>query len=194
MARIAIAGLFLGLAWRIGGNFLETGRPTGLLLLTSELLVVVLTVTRRYTPLVDRRAWVRIVAAMSIVGPLLLRPASAGGLVAEALTATVSAAGLAVVIAGKLSLGRSFGLLPANRGIVCTGVYRIIRHPIYVGYLVTHLAFLAAHPTMWNAAALLSADMALVLRARLEEHTLARDPAYAAYCHVVRWRLLPGLY
>ena len=38
---------------------------------------------------------------------------------------------------GKLSLGRSFGLMPANRGVVSTGMYRLVRHPIYLGYLVT---------------------------------------------------------
>ena len=49
------------------------------------------------------------------------------------------------VINAKVTLGRSFGWLPANRGIVDTGVYRLIRHPIYFGYALGHLGFLLAN-------------------------------------------------
>lgn len=194
VARIITAGLLLGLAWRLGANFLETGRPTGLLLLVSESLVVVLTVLRRHASAIDRRLVARLVAAISIGAPLVLRPQTGGGVVPEALSAPLAAAGLAIVIAGKLSLGRSFGLLPAHRGLVEAGLYRLVRHPIYLGYLVTHMAFLAAHPTVWNMTALVAADVTLVVRAIYEERTLARDPAYARYCQAVRWRLLPGVY
>ena len=69
---------------------------------------------------------------------------------AEAVTVTISACGLIVVIGGKVSLGRSFGLMPANRGVVSTGLYRLVRHPIYMGYLITHVGFVAANPTIWN--------------------------------------------
>jgi len=106
----------------------------------------------------------------------------------------LSAAGLLVVVAGKLSLGRSFGLMPANRGIVSTGLYRWLRHPIYAGYLVTHLAFVAAHATIWNVAVLVVADVALLVRAVIEERTLALDPAYASYQQRVRWRVCPGIF
>ena len=85
-----------------------------------------------------------------MLGPLLVRPGAAAALAPEVCTVLLSAAGLRVVIAGKLSLGRSFGLMPANRGVVSTGLYRIVRHPIYMGYLITHVGFLAANPSLWN--------------------------------------------
>ena len=85
----------------------------------------------------------------------------------------LSAVGLIVVIAGKVSLGRSFGLMPANRGVVSSGLYRLVRHPIYMGYLITHVGFLAANPTLWNVVMLVGADIALMLRAVCEERTLA---------------------
>ena len=119
VARCAIAGLFLGLAYRIGLNALETGRLSGLLLLTSELLVVVLTLARRHATSIDRRSWSRVVAGVSMVGPFLLRPVGAVGMVGESSVLAGSVVGLVFVIAGKLSLGRSLGLLPANRGVVC---------------------------------------------------------------------------
>ena len=130
-ARVVLAGLFLALSYRIGLDVIETGRLTGLLLLTSELLVVVVTLARRSAIEVDRRWKVRVIALVSIAGPMMVRTSAREGLATESFTLAVSAVGLAVVVAGKLSLGRSFGLLPANRGIVCAGIYRCVRHPIY---------------------------------------------------------------
>jgi protein-S-isoprenylcysteine O-methyltransferase Ste14 len=193
-ARIALVGLFSLMAVRIAQNFLETGRLTGLLLLASELLVVVYTVIRRPAITVDRSGRARLLTMLSMVGPPLVRPGLGPGLAPELVTATVSALGLAIVMSGKISLGRSFGLMPANRGIVCSGVYRFVRHPIYAGYLVTHVAFLFAHPAAWNVIALVAADAALLRRAIREERTLVRDPQYASYCDRVQWRVCPGLF
>ena len=54
------------------------------------------------------------------------------------LTALISTVGLLFVIAGKITLGRSFGIVPANRGVVA-GPYTLVRHPIYAGYLLSHI-------------------------------------------------------
>lgn len=193
-ARFVVVVLFTLLAIRIGSDFLQTGRLTGLLLLASETLVVILTVRRRSSSIIDRSPRARVLTALSIMGPFLVRPASAAGLAPEAVTVLLSGVGLSVVIAGKLSLGRSFGLMPANRGIVSSGLYRIVRHPIYLGYLITHIGFAAANPTVWNAVILLGADLALMWRAVCEEQTLQQDPSYREYLQLVRWRVLPGVF
>jgi protein-S-isoprenylcysteine O-methyltransferase Ste14 len=187
ISKVVLAGLMLALAYRVALDYFATGRITGLLLLISELLVVVLTIARRGAIEVDRRWKTRIVTAISVAGPPLVRPALGFQLAPDALTAAVSACGLLFLIAGKLSLGRSFGLVPANRGIVRSGVYRLVRHPIYAGYLVSHAAFVAGHFSLWN-------DLALVSRAVYEEETLMRDAAYCDYSTTVRWRLLPGVF
>lgn len=192
-ARASICALFVFFATQIGGEFARTGHLTGLLLLVSELLVVLLTVVRRPAMAVDRSMSTRVVAAASMIGIYFIRPVGTP-LAADLATATVSGAGLLLIIAAKLTLGRSFGLMPANRGIVIRGIYRVIRHPIYAGYLVTHAAFLVAHPTLWNATLLVTSDTALLVRAIYEERTLARDPAYASYMQDVRWRVLPGCF
>ena len=194
LARLAIIALFSLMAVRIGADFLATGRLTGLLLLASETLVVVLTIFRRAPSVVDRSLRARLLTTISMMGPPLVRPAAVAALLSEAFTVGLSAIGLLVVIGGKMSLGRSFGLMPANRGIVSTGLYRIVRHPIYLGYLITHIGFLVANPTIWNAMTLVAADIALMIRATCEEQTLAKDPDYRAYLERVRWRVAPGLF
>jgi protein-S-isoprenylcysteine O-methyltransferase Ste14 len=193
-ARFVVVVLFTLLGIRIGSDFLLTGRLTGLLLLASETLVVILTVRRRSFSVIDRSPRARVLTALSIMGPFLVRPASAVALAPEAVTVLLSGIGLTVVIGGKVSLGRSFGLMPANRGIVSTGLYRVVRHPIYLGYLITHVGFVAANPTIWNSVILVGADLALMWRAVCEEETLRQDPSYQEYLQLVRWRVLPGIF
>jgi protein-S-isoprenylcysteine O-methyltransferase Ste14 len=194
LARIFIVALFSFMAVRIGANFLETGRLTGLLLLASEGLVVVLTVFRRAPLAVDRSVRARVLTTLAMMGPPLVAPGVSSPVVDDALSALLGGVGLSVVVIGKISLGRSFGLIPANRGIVSTGLYRVVRHPIYLGYLITHLAFVAANLGPWNLLVLIVSDIALMARAVCEEETLAQDPEYRAYQARVRWRVVPGIF
>jgi protein-S-isoprenylcysteine O-methyltransferase Ste14 len=194
LARATVSVLFTLLTINILKDFLHTGRITGLLLLVSEALVIVLTVIRRPAQMVDRSLRAAMVTAVSVIGPPLLLPSDAGGLVPDVATAAASALGLGFVVLGKLTLGRSFGLVPANRGVVIRGPYALVRHPIYSGYLITHLAFLIAHPRWWNAVVIGIADTALIARALIEERVLNGDAEYQAYCRRVEWHLVPGLF
>lgn len=193
-ARATVVVLFSMMALRFGSDFVATGRLTGLFLLASEALVVIFTVARRSAVLVDRSIRARVLTTVSMLGPPLLAPAAVLPLAPEAVTVALSCAGLCVVIAGKITLGRSFALLPANRGIVSSGLYGVVRHPIYLGYLVTHVAFLVASPSPANLVLLIAADAALLARAVCEEQTLAKDRAYSEYQTRVRWRVAPGLF
>jgi protein-S-isoprenylcysteine O-methyltransferase Ste14 len=194
LARATVIVLFSLMSVNLLGDFVRTGHITGLLLLASESLVVVLTLVRRRPQFVDRSAAGVVTTALSLAGPPLLRAVEAPGVVPDAVTAIVSAAGLGVVILGKVALGRSFGIAPANRGVVIRGPYGLVRHPIYAGYLLTHVAFLVAHPSPWNAAVIVVADGALIVRALIEERVLSTDEKYRSYCQRVGWHLVPGVF
>jgi len=194
VARAIVIVLFSLMSANLFSDYLETGHVTGLMLLVSESLVVVLTIVRRRTSLVDRSAEGVIATAVSLAGPPLVRAYGDSHLLPDAATAIVSAAGVMIVITGKMALGRSFGIAPANRGVVIRGPYLLVRHPIYAGYLLTHAAFLVAHPTPWNLAVLLVADTALVVRALIEERMLGTDVKYQSYCRRVGWHLVPGVF
>ena len=193
-AKMLIVTLFSSMAVRLAQDAARTGHVTGMLLLASEALVVVLTMVRRPAGSVDRTMKARLLTAISTFGAPLVRPMSAAAIAPESLTVAVAAIGLIIVVLGKMSLGRSFGLCPANRGVVSTGMYRFMRHPIYLGYLITHAGFIAANPASWNLLVLAAADIALMFRAVCEEQTLAQDPAYRSYMERVRWRVIPGLF
>jgi protein-S-isoprenylcysteine O-methyltransferase Ste14 len=193
-ARAMVGTLFTMLSVNILADFMRTGRLTGLLLLTGEMLVVVLTIMRRRATFVNRSFAAGLVTVVSVIGPPILRPSDASALAPDVVTTLLSAVGLAIALVGKASLGRSFGLVPANRGVVVRGPYNLVRHPIYAGYLITHLAFLAQYPTVWNISILLIADTALVVRALMEERVLSADAAYQGYCQRVSWHLVPGVF
>jgi protein-S-isoprenylcysteine O-methyltransferase Ste14 len=192
-ARVCVIILFTLMSVNLLVNFLNTGHVTGLMLLASEALVVVLTVLRRRARLVDRSFAAALTTTLSVAGPPMLRAADIS-IVPDALTAMVSAIGLALVIVGKITLGRSFGVAPANRGVVVRGPYGFVRHPIYSGYLITHVGFLAANPSPWNLAVIIVADAALVFRALMEEKVLSADATYQGYCQRVGWHLVPGVF
>jgi protein-S-isoprenylcysteine O-methyltransferase Ste14 len=194
LARATIVSLFTLLSVNILANFLHTGQVTGLLLLASESLVVVMTVARRRAQAVDRSVAAAVLTAVSLIGPPLVRAADVAPLAPDAATVILSAIGLGLVLVGKIALGRSFGLVPANRGVVVRGPYSMVRHPIYTGYLITHIGFLMAQPTPWNAGVFVVADVALVLRALMEERILSADVDYQQYCRKVGWHLVPGVF
>jgi len=193
-ARLLVGTLFVLLSMNLFTDFMRTHHITGLLLLISEALVVVLTIFRRRAQSVDHSVAAAMITAISLVGPPLLRAGGAEPLLPDLLTASFSSFGLCFVIAGKLVLGRSFGLIPANRGVVAQGPYGLMRHPIYTGYLLTHVGFIAAHPTLMNISLVLVSDVALIVRALMEERVLNEDAAYRAYCAKVGWHLVPGVF
>ena len=193
-ARVCVGALFVALSYNFLSDFLRTGRITGLLFLISEALVVVLTIVRRRAQTVDRSAMAALLTTVSLLGPPLVRPSNVPPLAPDALTAVISTIGVLIVIAGKVTIGRSFGLVPANRGIVARGPYTVVRHPIYAGYLLTHAATLALFPSVWNVATILIADGALVFRALAEERVLSADTEYQTYCGRVAWHLVPGVF
>src|SRR5437868_7881485 len=129
-ARIIVALMFGALCVSILQEFMRTGHLTGMLLLVSESLVIVLTLARRPASRIDRSIPAAIVTVVSVAGPPLLQAdADLAALAPDIMTAIVSALAILLIVSGKLTLGRSFGLVPANRGVVVAGPYAAVRHP-----------------------------------------------------------------
>jgi protein-S-isoprenylcysteine O-methyltransferase Ste14 len=123
--------------------------------------------------------------------PMLLRPSDAGGFIE--LGAALQVTGVAMLAAGLLSLRRSFAIVPGNRGIREGGLYRIVRHPIYISELFALLGTVLMSPTAANWTIWACACGVQFARACAEEDFLAADPIYRAYRERVRYRLIPGL-
>jgi len=100
----------------------------------------------------------------------------------------IQIAGLTGIVVAAISLGRSFGIAPADRGLRTTGLYAWVRHPLYAMEICYFAGYVVANPSLWNLA-VLTADTALQLFRALREERILKD--YARYAGRVRWRLLP---
>jgi protein-S-isoprenylcysteine O-methyltransferase Ste14 len=169
------------------------GNTCAVLLAVSETLVVAFVIFRRPAQVMSQRPLDWALAFTATLAPTLVRPVvDEPGLMSNA-AALLMLTGICFQIVAKSMLGRRFGIVAANRGICASGPYRLVRHPIYMGYLLTHVGFLCISPSLWNMAMYALTYALMIPRIFAEENLLKRDPEYAAYCQQVRSRLIPGV-
>ena len=165
------------------------------LLVISESLAVFLILTRRFATTVSRHPLDWILSLVAVNAPLLVVvPAAASDFVPSELANTLMIAGMIIQISAKAVLWRSFGLIPANRGIRTKGPYRVVRHPMYAGYTITHIGFLLGFPSLQNSLLYFAAFLIEIIRIFREEAILKQDRLYRDYAARVRYRLLPGVF
>jgi protein-S-isoprenylcysteine O-methyltransferase Ste14 len=114
-----------------------------------------------------------------------------------AIAVVAGSAGLGLAASATATLGRSvspFPRPPATSELKESGVYALVRHPIYGGILLLSVAWsLALSP--WALIPTGALAVALVFKSRLEERWLIeRHPAYAGYRARVRRRFVPYLW
>jgi len=91
-------------------------------------------------------------------------------------------------------MGRRFGVRPALRGLVTTGLYRFVRHPMYLSYIIADIGY---NLQEWNFVTLLLVLvgwMSLVYRIHAEERVISQHAEWAAYAALARYRLFPGVW
>lgn len=193
LERIILVVVYAFFASRIMSRSIASDAYGSLLILPAEGVAVALMLFRRTTAHVSRRLSVWAVAFGAAVSPMLV---STGGhsLLRADVGSFILVVGIVVQLHAKITLGRSFGWVPSHRGLEVRGPYRLVRHPMYLGYLIAHVAFLLMNPTAWNALAYAVLYALQIPRLLLEEQVLSSDPAYRAYAAEVRHRLIPGVF
>jgi protein-S-isoprenylcysteine O-methyltransferase Ste14 len=133
------------------------------------------------------------IAVLAILGLLWRRALFAGGPVAAGVQlAAVVLMLWARVVFGRRSFHASAG--PTEGGLVTSGPYRLIRHPIYAAVLVFVLAGVASHLSLPSVLLFLAAVGGLGVRIAAEERlVVARYPEYAAYASRTK-RVIPYVF
>lgn len=173
--------------------FASTGRLIGLLFVIQQLWVALLFLTRRPPRSVTRRPIDWIAAYAGWFTSFLVHPGTYHPAWGLAVGFWAQLAGLLLWAWALSKLGRSFGIVAADRGLVTRGPYAVVRHPLYTAYMIGGIGYLMQTPSVWNAAVDLVAVSWQVVRIRAEERHLD-GPDYAAYSARVRWRLFPGVW
>lgn len=166
--------------------------PNIILTAISETLTVGFMLTRR-SGQISVAPGALLVALGGTAFPLLARPGGVS-LAPAWLTSIFMLGGLALTVTSKLYLNRSFGLVAANRGVKVGGPYRLVRHPMYLGYIITEFGFLLGNFGLPNLGTYLAAWTFQVLRVRAEENVLRKDRAYEDFAQRVHARLIPKVY
>jgi protein-S-isoprenylcysteine O-methyltransferase Ste14 len=160
--------------------------------LIYQVTALVLLVIRRSMVIFSSRISDYAYTLIALVSPMFFRPvvAGSGSLVSDLFVSV----GAVLTVGAVLSLNNSFGIGPENRGIKTNGMYRIVRHPMYSGYVLTEAGFVLTNFSAFNLLVFAIASFFLVLRLQAEERLLKEDTAYQAYAQRTRWKLFPLLF
>ena len=163
--------------------------------------------SRLFSERLERSAYVWIASGAFAIVCLVWQPVpglawATSGAGAAVLTAVQLAGGLLSLVAasriGSLSLAgvqqaRSDAPEPPPQ-LSKSGLYGVVRHPIYFGWVL----IVWATPVMTGTRLVFAAISTAYLVAAIpfEERDLHRTfgPEYAAYSRLVRWRMVPGVY
>lgn len=79
--------------------------------------------------------------------------------------------------------------------VISTGLYRLVRHPMYVGVLIMMIGIPLALDSWWGLVILIPGTIGLVFRILDEEKMLKQElDGYSEYTQKVRYRLMPYIW
>ena len=164
------------------------------MLLITETMMVFMVLFRRGAKSLSLRPGDWALAFSATCLSLLARPFPGQAHAWDRVAILLTIIGLTTQLISKLTLGRRFGVVAANRGLCTSGPYRLVRHPIYMGYVLLHTGFFLLNPTLWNLCIFATLYTIKIPRILAEERLLGQDPEYQQYMKKVRSRLIPGVF
>jgi protein-S-isoprenylcysteine O-methyltransferase Ste14 len=91
-------------------------------------------------------------------------------------------------------LSRSIEVMEGQK-VVSTGLYGIVRHPMYTATILMFLAMPLVMGSWWAFLVMIPYVLAIVTRIKDEEMLLTKElEGYQEYKEKVRWRLIPYIW
>ncbi len=126
-----------------------------------------------------RFGWSPVPAAVSLVGDVLV----ASGLILDMLVVIQNGYAAVNVV------------VESGQRLVSSGLYGLVRHPMYTGNVILMLGVPLALGSYWGLVFIIPGLIVLILRIRDEEDLLAHElSGYSQYARQVRYRLLPHVW
>lgn len=191
-ANIVLMSVFVTFSYAHFIKFQQTHELYLILIIVAESIIAVMAYVRRSGKTVSEHTMDWVVALAGTFFPLALRPQ--GIEISSILGNGLILTGVTMQIASILALNRSFGLVPANRGVQTQGMYRFVRHPLYLSYVFTFTGYLSLNLSLINLAVYLIWFFLMLFRIINEERHLLMDEDYLDYSKMVKWRLVPRLF
>lgn len=102
--------------------------------------------------------------------------------------------GTIILLFTLCSLRGSFAVVPMVSPIKTKFLYRVVRHPMYLGESLMLLACVIASKTPISFIVYVAYLATMILRIKEEEKLLSLNTEYESYCLKVTWRLLPNIW
>lgn len=189
--KFIFAVIFAAFAFRMIVAYMTSGSLVTIFYLFDQFLVLGFILARRSTQAISLRGDDWIAGFAGTLAPLLLAPPGDSPILPAFGILVLMLTGTSVHVMAKLTLRRSFGVVAANRGIKASGLYKLVRHPMYLGYMITQFGLFLAGPTAYNFAIILLCWSLFIWRIVSEERLLSEDPEYK---RTANYRLVPGLF
>jgi len=172
----------------------QTGSLVVLGLVVYNTILVSVTIARR--PSVSTSTQIKdwLAAVVTVGLSMVFRPTEWDQWFAQAGGFILQGVGVVIMMVALASLGRSFGIVAANRGIKRSGLYGWVRHPLYAGELIFFTGFLLTTFSPYNLVLWFGILCGLVIRSWAEEDHLSQDPEYQAYMKAVPYSFFPKLF
>lgn len=140
---------------------------------------LILFVMMAFSALDRRMGWSTVPAWLSLLGDALL----AAGL------------GIAMLVIIQNSYAAATVKVEAGQKVASGGVYKFVRHPMYVGNVIMMVGMPLALGSYWGLLFVIPGIAVLVFRILDEEKLLIADlPGYREYAQHVRYRLVPNVW
>ena len=159
---------------RMHGGPLAEGRALQKVVITGAFLALFAMVV--FSAYDHRMGWSSVPAWVSVLGDVLV----ATGL------------GIAMLVVIQNSYAGATVTVETGQTVVSSGVYKFVRHPMYVGNLIMMIGIPLALGSYWGLLFVIPGQAVIVFRILDEEKLLTQDLAgYREYAQRVRYRLVP---
>ena len=129
-----------------------------------------------------------------VVSPFLFSMGRALSYEALIFSYILMSVGFLISVVSVIDLGKSFDVFPVHKTVVTRGMYQYVRHPIYLGYIITATGVLASWFSIYNLFVFCLLLALTVARISFEEWELLKDRSYQSFKGRVTYRLLPKFY
>jgi protein-S-isoprenylcysteine O-methyltransferase Ste14 len=142
--------------------------------------ILVMVVAMVVVSALDHRfGWSNVPTALVIVGDLLV----AVGL------------GMSMLVVNQNNYAAATITVEERQPVISTGLYSVVRHPMYVGALIMMVGMPLALDSYWGLVTLVPGAAVLAMRIDDEEKMLRQElDGYSEYTQKVHYRLVPGVW
>jgi protein-S-isoprenylcysteine O-methyltransferase Ste14 len=103
--------------------------------------------------------------------------------------------GMSMLVVQQNNYAAATITVEAEQPVVDTGLYGLVRHPMYAGALIMMVGMPLALDSYWGLVTVVPGVAVLLLRIDDEEKMLRQELAgYDEYTHKVHYRLVPGVW